>query len=166
MPSAGPLFHPAQPMFQMKPQVAGQGYSTPQGQVMPRPNNSQTHATGNQSVQRTQAAQNLLQGEQSATLVGRKVTLPTNTPISATALLRQPCPPLRLPMVLILALLLLDRTMFTERSIMSQWRKTRKLQTWSLVRFSSMTLLQLCYLILEHRILLYLLHMLRSIICR
>jgi hypothetical protein len=30
MPSAGPVFCPAQPLFQPKPQVAGQGYSTPQ----------------------------------------------------------------------------------------------------------------------------------------
>jgi hypothetical protein len=29
-PSARPVFHPAQPLFQPKPQVAGQGYSTPQ----------------------------------------------------------------------------------------------------------------------------------------
>jgi hypothetical protein len=46
-PSAGPVFHPAQPLFQSKPQVAMQGYSTPQRQVMPHPNNSQTPATGN-----------------------------------------------------------------------------------------------------------------------
>jgi hypothetical protein len=46
-PSAGPVFHPAQLLFQPKPQVAGQGYSTPQCQVMPRPNNSQTPVTGN-----------------------------------------------------------------------------------------------------------------------
>jgi hypothetical protein len=29
MPSARPVFHPAQPLFPLKPQVAGQGYSTP-----------------------------------------------------------------------------------------------------------------------------------------
>jgi hypothetical protein len=28
MPSTGPVFHPAQPLFQPRPQVAGQGYST------------------------------------------------------------------------------------------------------------------------------------------
>jgi hypothetical protein len=28
-PSAGPVFCPAQPLFQPRPQVAGQGYSTP-----------------------------------------------------------------------------------------------------------------------------------------
>jgi hypothetical protein len=28
--SAGPVFHPAQPQFQLKPQAAGQGFSTPQ----------------------------------------------------------------------------------------------------------------------------------------
>jgi hypothetical protein len=30
MPLAGPVFCPAQSLFQPKPQVAGQGYSTPQ----------------------------------------------------------------------------------------------------------------------------------------
>jgi hypothetical protein len=39
-PSAGPVFHPAQLLFQPRPHVAGQGYSTPQRQVMPRPNTS------------------------------------------------------------------------------------------------------------------------------
>jgi hypothetical protein len=40
MPSARPVFHPAQLLFQLKPHVAEQGYSTPQRHVMPRPNNS------------------------------------------------------------------------------------------------------------------------------
>jgi hypothetical protein len=39
-------------------------------------------------------------------------------------------------------------------------KKRKKLLMLSLVYFSSMTPLQLCYLILEHRILSYLLHML------
>jgi hypothetical protein len=52
-PSSGPVFHPALPLFQPKPQVAGQGYSTPQYQVMTCHNNSQTPTVGNQSVQRT-----------------------------------------------------------------------------------------------------------------
>jgi hypothetical protein len=39
MPSAGPVFRPAQPLFQPKSQVAGQGYYTPQRQVIQRPNN-------------------------------------------------------------------------------------------------------------------------------
>jgi hypothetical protein len=59
-PLAGLVFCPTQPLFQPKLQVAGQGYSTPQCQVMPRPNNSHTPAAGNQSVQRTQAAHNPL----------------------------------------------------------------------------------------------------------
>jgi hypothetical protein len=62
-PSAGPMFRPAQLLFQPRPQVAGQGYSTPQCQVMPYPSTSQTPTAGNQNVQRTQAAQNPLQGE-------------------------------------------------------------------------------------------------------
>jgi hypothetical protein len=45
MPSAGPVFHPAQALFQPRPQVAGQGYSTPQCQAMPRPSASQTGGT-------------------------------------------------------------------------------------------------------------------------
>jgi hypothetical protein len=32
--SAGPVFCPAQPQFQPRPQVAGQGFSTPQHQVI------------------------------------------------------------------------------------------------------------------------------------
>jgi hypothetical protein len=55
-PSAGPVFHPAQPLFQPRLQVAMQGYSTPQRQAMPRPSASQTRIAGNQNVQRTQAA--------------------------------------------------------------------------------------------------------------
>jgi hypothetical protein len=60
MPSVGPVFHPAQLLFQLKPQVAGQGYSTPQCHVIQHPNNFQTSAARNQSVQRTQATQNPL----------------------------------------------------------------------------------------------------------
>jgi hypothetical protein len=71
-PSARPVFRPAQPLFQPKPQVAGPGYSTPQCHVMPHPNTSQTPAAGNQNVQRTQAAQNLLQGEWRCFACGEK----------------------------------------------------------------------------------------------
>jgi hypothetical protein len=55
--SVGPVFHPTQPQFQPRPQVARQGFSTPQHHVIQRPNNLQTPAAGNQSVQRTQATQ-------------------------------------------------------------------------------------------------------------
>jgi hypothetical protein len=51
--SAGPVFHPAQPQFQLRPQAAGQGFSTPQRQVILHPNTLRTPATRNQSVQRT-----------------------------------------------------------------------------------------------------------------
>jgi hypothetical protein len=63
MTSAEPVFRPAQPLFLSKPQVDGQGYSTPLRQVIQCPNNFQTPTVGNQSIQRTQAAQNPLQGE-------------------------------------------------------------------------------------------------------
>jgi hypothetical protein len=55
--------------------------------------------------------------------------------------------------------------MHVEESIMWPWNKRKKLLMLSLLSFSSTTLMQLCYLILEHRILSYLLHMLGSIIC-
>jgi hypothetical protein len=57
-PSAGPMFYPAQSQFQPRLQSARQGFSTPQCQVIQRPNNFQTPATGNQNLQRTQATQN------------------------------------------------------------------------------------------------------------
>jgi hypothetical protein len=141
MPSAGPVFHPAQPLFQPKPQVAGQGYSTLQRQVMPHPNNSQTPTAMNQNVQRTQAAQNPLQGERWCFACGEKCHFANQCPSQRN------CPPqiaVSTPAPtcgLILFLLPLDRTMFVERSITSQWRKPRKLQSWSLVHFSSTTVL-------------------------
>jgi hypothetical protein len=71
-PSAGPVFRPAQPLFQPRLQVAGQGYSTPQCQAMPHPSTSQTPIAGNQNVQRTQAAQNPLSGERRCFTCGEK----------------------------------------------------------------------------------------------
>jgi hypothetical protein len=65
----------------------------------------------------------------------------------------------------ILFLLLLGKTMLMGESTMLLGRKPKKLLMLSLVCFSSTPLLQLCYLILEHRILSYLLHVLKSIIC-
>jgi hypothetical protein len=59
-PSAGPIFRPTQPQFQPRPQTIGQGFSTPQCQVIHRPNNSQTPAIGNQNAQRAQVASDLL----------------------------------------------------------------------------------------------------------
>jgi hypothetical protein len=70
--SVGPVFRPAQPLFQPKPQVVGQGYSTLQCQVIQCPNNFLTPAARNQSVQRTQAAQNPLQGERKCYACGEK----------------------------------------------------------------------------------------------
>jgi hypothetical protein len=61
--SAGPVFHPTQPQFHPRPQAAGQGFSTPQHQVIQCPNNLQTHAAGNQSVQRTQATRDPQQAD-------------------------------------------------------------------------------------------------------
>jgi hypothetical protein len=55
--SPRPMFCPALPQYQPRPQIAGQGFSTPQHQVIQRPNNLQTPTVGNQSVQRTLATQ-------------------------------------------------------------------------------------------------------------
>jgi hypothetical protein len=90
-PSAGPVFRPAQPLFQSRPQVAGQGYSTPQHQAMPRPSASQTPIARNQNVQRTQAAQNPLPGERRCFTCGEnghfanQCPNPRNRPPPATA---------------------------------------------------------------------------------
>jgi hypothetical protein len=63
MSLAGPVFHLAQPQFQPRPQAAGQGFSTPQRHMIQRPNNLQTPAAENQSVQRTQATQDPQQAD-------------------------------------------------------------------------------------------------------
>jgi hypothetical protein len=73
--SAGPVFRPTQPQFQPRLQAAGQEFSTPQCQVIQCPNNLQTPATGNQSVQRTQATQDLQQADHMCiTVVNRDIT--------------------------------------------------------------------------------------------
>jgi hypothetical protein len=91
--------------------------------------------------------------------------MPTNAPIHVLALVRQLHLYLHLPVEPTLFLLLLSRTMHVGLSTMLLCRKPKKHRMLSLVCFLSMTLLQLCYLILKHRILSYLLHMLGSIIC-
>jgi hypothetical protein len=95
----------------------------------------------------------------SAMLVKRKVILPIDAPIRAHA--RISLLPLHLPLPVepTLFLLLLGKTMHVGESTMLLWRKPKKLRMFSLVYFSSMALLQLCYLILEHHILSYSLHM-------
>jgi hypothetical protein len=71
-PSARPVFHPAKPQFQPRSQSAGQGFSTQQRQMIQCPNNFQTPATGNQNVQRTQAALNPMQSERKCYACGEK----------------------------------------------------------------------------------------------
>jgi hypothetical protein len=96
-PSAGVLFHPAQPLFQTKPQVAGPGYSTPQRQVIQRPTISRLLQLEIRVFRRLKLLITHYRVNRSATLVGSEVTLPTNAPIYATAHLRQLCPPLTYP---------------------------------------------------------------------
>jgi hypothetical protein len=118
-PSARSVFRFAQSQFQPKPQAAGHEFSTPQHQVNQHPGNFQTPAVGNQSIQKLKLLRTHYRVNGSAMLVGSEVTLSTNSPIHAPALLRQLCPPLRLPVELILILLLPSRTAFAGRSIMS-----------------------------------------------
>jgi hypothetical protein len=59
--SAGPIFHPTQQNVQPMLQPTRQGFVTPQRQMISRPNGYQTPNTGNRSVQRTPANQNLIQ---------------------------------------------------------------------------------------------------------
>jgi hypothetical protein len=70
--SARPVFRLAQPQIQPRPHAARQGFSTPQRQVIQRPNNLQTPATRNQSVQRTQPAQDPLQADRRCYNYGHK----------------------------------------------------------------------------------------------
>jgi hypothetical protein len=123
-------------------------FSTLQRQVIQCPNNFQTSAAGNQSVQRTYAVQTYLRLIGCAMPMVRRVILPISAPIHALALLNSMC--LHLPMEPTMFLLLLSRTMHVGESTMLLWRKPKKLQTLSLVCFLSTTLPQLCYLILKH----------------
>jgi hypothetical protein len=100
-----------------------------------------------------------------ALTVEKRDIMPTDAPICTLVLISPLQLHLPLPVEPILFWLPPSRTILVEESIMLLWRKPKKLQMLSLVCFSSMTLLQLCYLILEHHILSYLLHILRSIIC-
>jgi hypothetical protein len=96
--------------------------------------------------------------------VERKVILLTDAPTHVLALISQLQLHPPLPMEPTPFLLLPSRTTLEEESTMSLWRNHRKAQMLSLVSFLSMQLLQLCYLIMEHCILSYLLHMLKNII--
>jgi hypothetical protein len=59
--STGPIFRPMQQNVQPMLQPTGQGFVTPQRQMISRPNGYQTPNTENRSVQRTPANQNVIQ---------------------------------------------------------------------------------------------------------
>jgi hypothetical protein len=59
--SVGPIFYPMQQNVQPMLQPSGQGFVIPQRQMISRPNGYQTPNTGNWSVQRTPANQNVIQ---------------------------------------------------------------------------------------------------------
>jgi hypothetical protein len=100
-----------------------------------------------------------------ASIVEKMDIMPTDALIRALALISQLHLHLPLPMEPTLFLLPPSKSMPEGESTMLLWRKPRMLRMLSLVCFSPTTPLQLCYLILGHHILLYLLYMLRNIIC-
>jgi hypothetical protein len=86
-PSAGPMFRPAQPLFQPRPQVAGQGHSTPQRQVMSLPAPPRLLLLGIKMFRGLKLLRTHYRENGGVLLVGRKATLPTNAPTRAAALL-------------------------------------------------------------------------------
>jgi hypothetical protein len=58
---AGPIFRPTQQNVQPMLEPTGQGFVTPQCQMISRPNGYQTPNTGNRSAQRAPANQNVIQ---------------------------------------------------------------------------------------------------------
>jgi hypothetical protein len=91
-----------------------------------------------------------------ASTMAKRGIMPTDAPTRALVLIS----PLQLHLPLLVEPIMFrlppSRTMLMGESTMLVWRKPRKLLMLSLVYFSSMILLQLCYLILEHHILSYL----------
>jgi hypothetical protein len=159
------MFRPAQPLFQPRPQVAGQGNSTLQRQVMPRPSTFQTPNAGNQNVQRTQAAQNLPQGERKCFTCGEKDHFANQCPNSRSrpppTAASTPTPTRGANSVPVAA-----RQNYVRKKVNhviveeSQEAPDVVIDTFSINDISAVVLFAL-----EHHILLYLLHMLRSVIC-
>jgi hypothetical protein len=82
--SARPMFHPTQPQFQPRPQAAGQGFSTPQRQVIQRPSNLQTLTARSHSVQKTQTTQDPQQADRRCYNCGEKGHYANRCPDSCT----------------------------------------------------------------------------------
>jgi hypothetical protein len=137
--SARSVFRPAQPQFQPKPRAAGQGFSTPQRQVNQCPSNFQTPVAGNQSVQRTQVAQNPLQGERKCYACGARGHFTNQCPNSHIH------PPQTVVSTPTLTRGANSVPVATKQNYAHgklnhvSVEEARKLQTWSLVYFSSMT---------------------------
>jgi hypothetical protein len=163
--SAGPVFCPAQPQIQPRPQAARQGFSTPQCQVTERPKNLHTPATENQSVQRTQAAQDPLQADHRCYNCGEKGHYANRCPNPRTRANQTTTPTPALTSGANSIPIAAKQNYAHGRVNHVVVEKAQEaLDVVIGMFFLSMTLLQLCHLILEHRILSYPLHMLRSII--
>jgi hypothetical protein len=135
------MFRLAQPQFQPKPQAARQGFSTTQRQVIQCPDTFQTLTARNQNAQHTQSAQNPIPSERKCYACGERGHYAKQCPNPRTHPPQIVVSTLAVPVEPTLFLLLLSRTIPMVESTMFIWRKPRKLRAFSLVCFSSMTLL-------------------------
>jgi hypothetical protein len=133
--------------------------------VIQHPNNSQTLMLGIRMLREPKLLQTCCRLNGGVLLVERRVISLTDAATHTHTSTRQLHLHLHLPVEPTLFLLLPSRTTLVGESTMLPWKKHKKLLMLPLVCFSSTTLLQLCYLILEHHILSYLLHMLGRLIC-
>jgi hypothetical protein len=134
-----PIFHPVAQSFQLLPQPSGQGFFTPQRQMILCPNLFQTLNTGNQSAQGTQPLrmQHRIKQTPVASTVDRRVIKLTVASVDVshppqlqeclhrqTAMEALPRPKH-------------NRTMLKEERTKWLWRKLRMPQPWCLIHLSS-----------------------------
>jgi hypothetical protein len=81
--SAGPVFRPAQPQFQPRPQAAGQGFSTPLRQVIQCPNNPRLLLLGIRVFRGPKLPKTHSKLIVGATIVVKRDIMPTDAPIRA-----------------------------------------------------------------------------------
>jgi hypothetical protein len=86
-PSARPMFHPAQPLFQPRPQVAGKDILLRSAKRCHAPALPRLLLLGIRMFRGLKPLITHYWGNGGVSLAGRKVTMPTSVPIRATALL-------------------------------------------------------------------------------
>jgi hypothetical protein len=133
-PTAGPMFRPAQPQSQSRPQTARQIFSTPQRQVIQCPTFFRPLLLGIRIFRGLKLPRTHCKLIVGATTVERRDIMPADAPIRVLVQIRLLQLHLPLPVEL-------SRTTLMGESTMLSWRKPRKLRTLSLVCFLSTTLL-------------------------